>query len=57
MPKSQYSKRSHIVGHIIPGNTHFRLADDKRTQTANFFYVCIRCVDATIIGDLEPGAY
>jgi len=51
-----YGKRSHIVGHIIPGNAHFRLAGDQLAQIANFFYVSIRCVDATIIGDLEPGA-
>ena len=51
-----YGERSHIVAHIIPGNAHFRLAGDQLAQIANFFYVSIRCVDATIIGDLEPGA-
>lgn len=51
-----YGERSHIEGHVIPGNAHFRLAGDQLAQIANFFYVSIRCVDATIIGDLEPGA-
>ena len=52
-----YGERSRVVGHIIPGNAHFRLAGDQVAQIAYFFYVSIRCVDATIIGDLEPGAY
>ena len=51
-----YGKRSHIEDHIIPGNAHFRLAGDQLAQIANFFYVSIHCVDATIIGDLETGA-
>ena len=51
-----YRERSHIVGHIIPGNAHFGLAGDQLAQIANFFYVCIRGIDRTIIGDVEPGA-
>jgi hypothetical protein len=44
------------VGHIIPGNAHVRLAGDQLAQIANFFYVSIRCIDATVIGDPEPSA-
>lgn len=51
-----YGERSHIVGHIIPGNAHVRLAGDQLAQIANFFYVSIRCIDATVIGDPEPSA-
>jgi hypothetical protein len=44
MPKSQYSQ----------ARTSVFVVDV--AQIANFFYVSIRCIDATVIGDPEPSA-